>query len=105
MALAIPINLRPWFPSETLRNFILTMRPVVDPSLGEYTLEEIVSLVHHSMRLHANRQEMRAKLTGNVRFTKNKFLQIVPLVLKNPVMSFSYKLVGVRPYSGTYTNP
>ena len=105
VALAIPINLRPWFPSETLRNFILTMRPVVDPSLGEYSLEEIVSLVHHSMRLHANRQEMRAKLTGNVRFTKNKFLQIVPLVLKNPVMSFSYKLVGVRPYSGTYTNP
>ncbi len=105
VALAIPINLRPWFPSETLRNFILTMRPVVDPSLGEYTLEEIASLVHHSMRLHANRQEMRAKLTGNVRFTKNKFLQIVPLVLKNPVMSFSYKLVGVRPYSGTYTNP
>ena len=65
VALAIPINLRPWFPSETLRNFILTMRPVVDPSLGEYSLEEIVSLVHHSMRLHANRQEMRAKLTGN----------------------------------------
>ena len=26
-------------------------------------------------------------------------------MLKNPVMSFSYKLVGVRPYSGTYTNP
>lgn len=82
VALAIPINLRPWFPSETLRNFILTMRPVVDPSLGEYTLEEIVSLVHHSMRLHANRQEMRAKLTGNVRFTKNKFLPDRPSGVK-----------------------
>lgn len=105
VALAIPINLRPWFPSETLRNFILTMRPCIDPTLGEYTLPEIVRQVHSYMHLHANRQEMQAKLTGNVQFTKNHFLQIIPLALKNPVMAFSYKLVGVRPYSGTYTNP
>ena len=105
VALAIPINLRPWFPSETLRNFILTMRPCIDPTLGEYTLPEIVRQVHSYMHLHANRQEMQAKLTGNVQFTKNHFLQIIPLALKNPVMAFSYKQVGVRPYSGTYTNP
>ena len=73
VALAIPINLRPWFPSETLRNFILTVRPCIDPTLGEYTLEEIVRQVHSYMRLHANRQEMQAKLTGNVQFTKNRF--------------------------------
>ena len=105
VALAIPINLRPWFPTETLRNFILTMRPSIDPTLGEYTLPEIVRQVQNYMRLHTNRQEMRAKFTGNVRFTTNRFLQIVPLVLKNPVMAFSYHLVGVRPFSGTYTNP
>ena len=105
VALAIPINLRPWFPSETLRNFILTVRPCIDPTLGEYTLEEIVKQVHNYMHLHANRQEMQAKLTGNVQFTKNRFLQVIPLFLKNPVMAFSYQLVGVRPYSGTYTNP
>ena len=105
VALAIPINLRPWFPTKTLRNFILTMRPCIDPSLGTYTFSEIVRQVHSYMNLHLNRQEMQAKLTGNVRFTTNHFLQIVPLFLKNPVMAFSYQLVGVRPYSGTYTNP
>lgn len=105
VALAIPINLRPWFPSQTLRNFILTMRPCIDPTLGEYTLLEIIRQVHSYMHLHTSRQEMRAKFTGNVRFTRNRFLQIIPLSLKNPVMAFSYKLVGVRPYSGTYTNP
>ena len=30
VALVIPINLRPWFPSKTLRNFILTTRPFID---------------------------------------------------------------------------
>lgn len=64
VALAIPINLRPWFPSETLRNFILTMRPCIDPTLGEYTLPEIVRQVHSYMHLHANRQEMQANSQG-----------------------------------------
>lgn len=105
VALAIPINLRSWFPSETLRNFILTARPVIDPSLGEYTFEEVLSQVHHMLRLNINRQKMQAELTGNVRFTKNRLLQIVPIVLKNPVMALGYRVAGVRPYSGTYTNP
>lgn len=105
VALAIPVDLRSWFPTETLRNFILTVRLCLDPGLGDYSLEEITRYVHHYMHLHLSRQEMRATLTGNVRFTKNPFLQIIPLFLKKPVMAFSYKLVGVRPYSATYTNP
>ena len=105
VALAIPINLRAWFPSESLRNFILTTRPVIDPSLGEYSFEEVLSQVHHMLRLNLSRQRMRAELTGNVRFTQNHLLQIVPIALKNPVMALGYRLAGVRPYSGTYTNP
>ena len=105
VALAIPVDLRSGFPSETLRNFILTLRPCVDPNLGDYSLEEIIQYVHNYVRLHLNRQEMRAILTGNVQFTKNHLLQIVPLFLKKPIMAFSYELVGVRPYTATYTNP
>ena len=105
VSLAIPINLRPWFPSETLRNFILTVRPCIDPDLGEYTFPEILSQVRHYMRLHINRQEMQALLTGNVRFQTNRLLQLIPIWIKNPVMSLSYRLAGTRPYSGTYTNP
>ena len=105
VALAVPINLRPHFPSHTLRNFILTVRPVIDPELGDYTFPEIVSQVHHHMRLHINRQEMQAVITRNVMLQKNRLLQIVPAPLKNLGMALSYKLVGCRPYSTTYTNP
>lgn len=62
-ALAIPIDLRGWFPSATLRNFILTVRLCVDPTLGPYTFPELVRYVHHYMRLHINPQEMRARFT------------------------------------------
>ena len=105
VSLAIPVNLRSWFPSKTLRNFILTVRPCIDPSLGEYTFEEIISQVHHYLRLNITRQRMQAELAGNVKFAKNKLIQILPAVLKNPVVSFGYYMAGVRPYSGTYTNP
>lgn len=105
VALAIPVNLRPWFPTKTLRNFILTVRLCVDPALGEYTFQEIVNYVHNAMRLQINRQEMQATFTGNVRFTTNRFLQMIPIFLKNPIMSLAYHLTGVRPYSATFTNP
>ena len=105
VALAVPINLRGHFPSETLRNFILTVRPVIDPELGEYTFEEIVNQVHCHMRLHINRQEMQAQITRNVMLTKNKFLLWAPAPLKNLGVAISYRMAGSRPYSTTFTNP
>lgn len=105
VALAIPINLRSLFPTETLRNFITTVRPAIDPTLGEYTFQEIVSQVRHYMKLHTNRQELRAAFTRNVRFTTHPVLQLIPVFVKNPIMAVNYRLLGVRPYSGTFTNP
>ncbi len=105
VALAVPINLRPHFPSKTLRNFILTVRPSVDPNLGEYTFPEIVAQVHHYMRLNITKQKMRAQFTRNVRFQQNKLLQPVPVFLKDLFMGMTYSFVGTRPYSATFTNP
>lgn len=105
VALAIPINLRALFPSETLRNFITTIRPSIDPTLGDYSFPEVVSQVRHYMKLHVNPQELRAAFTRNVRFTTHPILQLIPVFVKNPIMALNYRLVGVRPYSGTYTNP
>ncbi len=105
VAVAIPINLRAFFPTRTLRNFITTVRPCIDPRLGEYTFEEVAAQVRHYMKLHINRQELRAAFTGNVRFTRNPLLQVIPSFIKNPVMTANYHFFGVRPYSCTYTNP
>lgn len=105
VALAVPINLRSFFETETLRNFITTIRPSIDPRWGEYTFEEVVRQVRHYMQLHINRQELRAGFTGNVRFQFHPVLKKIPVVLKNPVMILSYYLAAVRPYSMTFTNP
>ena len=55
--------------------------------------------------LHITRQEMQAVITRNVALQKNRLLQLVPAPLKNLSMAVSYRIVGCRPYSTTYTNP
>ena len=105
VSLAVPINLRSHFPSKTLRNFILTVRPCIDPELGEYTFQEIISQVHHFMRLHINRQEMKAYITQNVALQRLPLLKIIPSPLKNFAMAAGYSILGDKPYSTTLTNP
>ena len=105
VALVIPVNLRPLFPSKTLRNFVTTLSPAIDPALGDYSFEEIIRQVRHYLRLHVNRPELRAAFTHNVRFPRNWFLKIVPVAIKNPVMAAVYRRVGTKPYSGNYSNP
>lgn len=105
VALAIPVDLRRWFPSATLRNFMLTLRPCVDPTLGEYGLDDLIRYVHHFMGLSLDRPGMQAAVTKNVGFTRNRLLQAIPLFLKKPIMAFSYWLVAVRPYTAIFTNP
>ena len=105
VALAIPVNLRPWFPSATLKNFIITVRPCIDPTLGEYGFDEILHYTHHYLRLEQDKAKMRATFTGNVHFQTNKLLGVIPTFLKNPIVALGYWLTGVLPYTGTYTNP
>lgn len=105
VALVIPVNLRAFFPTKTLRNFMLTLSPSIDPTLGEYSFEEIVAHIRHYLRLHINRHELQAAFTHNVNFQKNRLLQLVPITLKNPVMALNYRFSGARPYSGNYSNP
>ena len=105
VALAVPVDLRGLFPTESLRNFILTVQPVIDPALGEWTFPQIVAQVHHYMRLHIIPQELRAIFTRNVRYQSSRFLRCIPRPLKDTVVSRSYRNRGVLPYSAIFTNP
>ncbi len=105
IALSVPVNLRSYFPTKTLRNFILTLQPWFDPSLGDYTFQEIANRFHHYMRIHCTRQEMQAAFSQNVKFQTNRLLKLAPIFIKMPVMSLSYRLRGTDPYSAIMTNP
>ncbi len=105
IALSVPVNLRGYFPTKTLRNFILTVQPWIDPSLGEYSFEQVAAHVHHYMHLHCSVQEMQAAFSRHVRLQNNRALKLVPVFIKVPIMSMSYQLRGTDPYSAIFSNP
>lgn len=102
--IAMPVNLRRFFPSITLRNFITMIYPGVDPRLGEYTFEEIVLQVHNYMRYHLNEKLLRGDITTNAATQRNPFIRVVPLFIKDFVVRQFYTKVQDRNSSAGLTN-
>lgn len=94
--ICVPVNLRRFFPSETLRNFSSYVNPGVETRLGTYTLEEIVRAVHHHMGAEATAKRLGAKFTANVSSERNAALRLAPLFLKNVAMKCAFLMVGDR---------
>lgn len=102
--IAMPVNLRRFFPSDTLRNFITMIYPGIDPRLGEYTFEEIVSHVHNYMRYYINEKFLRGDITTNAATQKSPLIRVVPLFIKDFVVRQFYTKVQDKNSSAGLTN-
>ena len=102
--IAMPVNLRRFFPSITLRNFITMIFPGVDPRLGEYTFEEIVVQVRNYMRYYLNEKLLRGDITTNAATQRNPFIRVVPLFIKDFVVRLFYTKVQDKNSSAGLTN-
>uniref|UniRef100_UPI004056F159 alcohol acetyltransferase n=1 Tax=Acetatifactor sp. TaxID=1872090 RepID=UPI004056F159 len=102
--IAMPVNLRQFFPSKTLRNFITMIYPGIDPRLGDYTFEEIVTQVHNHMRYYINEKFLRGDITTNAATQRNLFIRMVPLFIKDFVVRQFYTKVQDRNSSAGLTN-
>lgn len=102
--IAMPVNLRRFFPSKTLRNFITMVYPAIDPRLGEYRFDEIVTQVHHYMRYYINEKFLRGDITTNANTQRNFIIRIVPLFIKDFVVRKFYSMVQDKNSSAGLTN-
>lgn len=102
--LAMPINLRRFFPSNTLRNFITMIYPSIDPRLGDYSFEEIVTHVHHYMKLYIEEKYLRGDITTNAAAQRNPVARIAPLFLKDFIVRTFYTKVQDKNSSAGLTN-
>jgi NRPS condensation-like uncharacterized protein len=101
---SVPINVRRYYPSKTLRNFALYTNPGIEPAYGTYTLEEIFGLVHHFMRYTVNEKYLNAMMSANVGPEKSMLMRLSPLPLKNLAMRLAYELVGDSRFTSTLSN-
>ncbi|MBE5921412.1 MAG: hypothetical protein E7269_01460 [Lachnospiraceae bacterium] len=92
----LPVNLRPLFPSRTLRNFALYTTPEILPKLGEYSFAEICQVVKHHMGAEVTAKQMSMKIATNVNSERILFARVMPLFIKNIVMKAVYDSVGEK---------
>lgn len=104
LKLALPVNLRKFFPSETLRNFITMVYPSIDPRMGDYSFEDILLQVHHYMRYYINDKFLNADITTNALTQQNPIIRVVPLFVKDFVVKSFYIRVQDCQSSAGLTN-
>lgn len=104
LSVMVPVNLRPILHSTTMRNFFLTLNPMLDTRLGHYELEEIVQKVHHFMRTQLDHRHLKQQISRNVKGAVHPLLRISPLWIKNIGLKMIYRDFGESRFSGSLSN-
>ncbi len=102
--ISVPVNMRPHYGIQTLRNFSSFVNPGIDPRLGEYTLEEICRTVHHFMALSCTRKQLSGVIATNVAEEKPLLIRLAPLFIKNLAISSVFKRSGDMQFTSTFSN-
>ena len=101
---SVPVNLRAFFPSATLRNFSSYVNPLINASWGDYSFEEVAQLVHHYLRYELTKKHLAARMSKNVKAEKNILVRMMPLFLKNLVISIIFYLTGESRMTSAMSN-
>lgn len=100
----VPVNMRRFFPSRTMRNFSLYVSPEADMRLGLYSFEELLSRVHHRMKIEVDRRELGRQITRNVGAEHLPVIRVTPLFAKDIFLGWVYRRLSDRIYSGVLSN-
>lgn len=79
----VPVNLRPYYDSHTMKNFFAMVSAEFKPEKEHYTFEEVLKVVADSLREQITPENLNSIMSYNVSNEKNWILRVVPLVVKN----------------------
>jgi NRPS condensation-like uncharacterized protein len=88
---AVPVNLRPFFDSDTTKNFFVMVSAEFRPTRESYTFEEVVECIKESLHSQIQKEHLEDLFSYSVSNQRNKFLRAVPLFVKNIVMRLVYE--------------
>ncbi len=100
----VPVDLRPYFNSETTKNFFVMISAKFKPTEDrEYSYEEIIEATKESLRSQLNKDHLEEIFSFAVGNEKIMILRTIPLVFKNMGIRAAYK-AAARKNSTTITN-
>lgn len=104
VSVQIPVNLRKFFPTQTLRNFVLCLRVKMNPKMGDYSFEELLKLVSLQLRLVNDEKTVNSMMTQNLKIEKNPLAKFFPLFVKNLSVGLTFLLTGEQTTSALISN-
>lgn len=89
ISLAVPVDLRGHFASDTLRNFFSLVEVRYDPRQGSGELEQVVDQVRQMLAEELTKEKLGSKITHQVTIGNRATIRSVPLPLKQPVIQLT----------------
>ena len=99
----VPVNLRPYYNSHTMKNFFAMVFATFKPDKDNYTFEEVLDIIATDLKEQITPENLDNIMSYNVSNEKNWILRAVPLVIKNFVMKQVYGM-SAKATSATVTN-
>lgn len=103
ITISVPVNLRPYFDSNTLKNFFAMISAVFKPEKDDYTFEEVLEIMKNSVVPQVTKENLEKLLSYNVSNERNMVLRAVPLAVKKLAIKFVYNQ-SARANTTTITN-
>ena len=103
IVLSIPVNLRNYFHSDTARNFFGVINVAFYPEQYDGSLDSIITVVNESFKRQLAGDQVSLTMNNFAALEHNLFIKIVPLALKNLVISIA-NARAQRGITGTVSN-
>ncbi|UJL45623.1 alcohol acetyltransferase [Virgibacillus sp. NKC19-16] len=100
----VPVNMRSFFASETMRNFFVSITPSIDARLGTYDLEEIVNEIKIEFNRLLTRKKLKQYIKRSVIGEKSLALRLMPSPVKDIVAPSIYSFFGEGQYTSGLSN-
>ena len=104
IVIGVPVDLRRIFMEETYRNFFINITPSIDPSLGNFTLEEIIKYLDNYFRMKITQKEFYKSIYKAMNPIRNVMIKVVPYLIKRIFFPFIFDYYGERGYTTGFSN-
>ena len=98
----IPINLRKYFPSDTISNFVSHAMLSITPN-NIHSLDDTISIVKKDFSNKIDEEKVKDTFESNGKSINNKILNIIPLAIKRFIVNLG-SLIVKRTFTLTFSN-
>jgi len=102
--ISVPVNMRRFLYSRSLRNFSLFFNTTIRAKGNLIEFSDLLPVIKAQFKKELVLERLQDRLNSNVAFEKNVLIKIVPLFLKKLFFKIGYAIIGHRPTTISLTN-